>query len=158
MYSEDAKIVPLLADTDISSVGGTVDLDAINMANYSKATFVVTAEAVTDPTTFTFKSGADATAKTTAVPFVHALGGAAIGTAAAGSTVSCDVLAAWAATSSAAITHATKMVVIEISASAMTAGEPWLTGTLVNATDGIVHAMAILKPRYSKNRSVTCLA
>jgi hypothetical protein len=154
MYSEDAKIVPLMADANI---GAATSLDSINMANYSKATFVFTAGAVTDPTTFTFASGVTEGVVGTAVPFQHALGGAAIGTAAAGSSVSCDVLADWAASSSAAITHATKMVVIEINASAMTAGEPWLTG-LLTSTDGIVHALAILEPRYSKNRSVTCLA
>jgi hypothetical protein len=155
MFSENAKIVPVLVSTDISA---STDLDAINMAYYSKATFVFLCGAVTGATTHTFKSGADASTKTTAVPFVHAMGGAAIGTAAAGSTVSCDVLAAFAATSSAAITSGTKMVVIEISASAMTAGEPWLTGTVANATDGDYAAVAILEPRYSKKSSDTALA
>ena len=154
MFSEDAKIVPILVDDNI---GATTDCDAINMAYYSKATFIFTAGAVTDPTTFTFNSGADATTKTTAVPFVHALGGAAIGTAVAGSAASCDVLPAWTASSSAAITHSGKMVVIEVNATAMTAGEPWLTCT-VTSTDGVCHAVAILTPRYSKKSSDTALA
>jgi hypothetical protein len=155
MYSEDAKVVPILVS---ANVGATSDTDAINMANYSKVTVVYTCGAFTGNGTFSFWSGADAASTTTAVPFKHALGGAAIGTAAAGSTVSCDVLGAWALeTSTVAITCTTKMVVCEISSSAMTPGENWLTGTIA-ATAGILHAVAICEPRYSENRSDTALA
>ena len=155
MYSEDAKIVPILVDpTDIA---GASDTDSINMSGYSKATIVCTFSTCA-ATTFTFNSGNATGVKTTAVPFKYAVGGAAIGTSVAGSAASCDVLAAWGSTAagSGALTVTAKMAVCEISASAMTAGEPWLTGTLT-AASGIVHVVAILEPRYSKNRSVTAL-
>ena len=160
MISEEKKIVPLLVSADI---GATTDLDSIDMSGYHRATFIFTCGAFTGNGTFSFKSGASAGTKTTYVPFNYALGGAAIGTAVAGSTASCDVLAAWTnvpadgTTDTAAITCTTKMVVCEVEASAMEDGEPWLTGT-VAATAGILHAVAILEPRYTGNRSETSLA
>jgi hypothetical protein len=85
------------------------------------------------------------------------MGGAAIGTAVAGSTASCDVLGAWADSSgSTALTCTTKVVVIEADASAMASGHKWLTGAIA-ATAGIIHVNAILEPRYSGNRSATAL-
>jgi hypothetical protein len=156
MFSENAKIVPILIDeTDIA---GASDTQSIDMSGYSKATFISTFS-TSAATTYTFNSGNATATKTTAVPFKYAVGGAAIGTAAAGSTVSCDVLGAWGSTAagSGALTVTAKMAVCEVSASAMTAGEPWLTCTLT-AASGIVHVVAILEPRYSKNRSATALA
>jgi hypothetical protein len=160
MIAEEKKIVPVLVTADINT---SADLDSIDMSNYHKATFIYIFGVVGGDVTFSFKSGASAGTKTTYVPFNHALGGAAIGTAVAGSTASCDVLGAWGnvpadgATDDVAITCTTKMVVCEINASAMEDGEPWLTGT-VAASDGIVHAVAILEPRYTGNRSATALA
>jgi hypothetical protein len=38
-------------------------------------------------------------------------------------------------------------------------GEEWLTASLSDAADaGIAYAFAILEPRYTSNRSETCLA
>jgi hypothetical protein len=154
MLSEKKKIVPLMTSANI---GSTTDCDSINMANYHKATFIVTCGACTGDVTFTPTCGATEGAKTTAVPAYYALGGAAIGTAVAGSTASCDVLGAYtAADASAALTCTTKMVVIEIDAAAMASGQPWLTLTTA-ATAGILHVVAVLEPRYSGNRSVTAL-
>jgi len=161
MISEEKKIVPVCVSANI---GATTDLDSINMANYHKATFIFTCGAFTGNGTFSFFSGASEGTKTTAVAFKHALGGAAVGTAVAASTASCDVLGAWAdcplaaspATFTVAITCTTKMVVCEVDAAAMTDGESWLTGVIA-ATAGIVHVTAILEPRYTGNRSVTAL-
>lgn len=156
MYSEKAKIVPLLNSANVST--GT-DCDSINMKNYHKATIVFMFGTVTTDITITPTCGATEGAKTTAVPLLYAAGGAVIGTAVAGSTASCDVLAAWTAHASAAsITAASnKFVVVEIDAANMAAGSPWLTCTVAAGTSGICYAVAILEPRYTGNRSATAL-
>jgi hypothetical protein len=157
--AEEMKIVPLLTSANI---GATTDCDSINMSGFHRATFICTCGAFTGDGTFSVNCGTTEGAKTTAVLFKHALGGAAIGTAVAGSTASCDVLAAESKTTAiaptAAITCTTKMVVIEVDASEMdiSNGYEWLTLTAA-ATAGILHVVAILEPRYSGNRSATCL-
>jgi hypothetical protein len=156
MFAEGAKIVPVMNSANVSTGS---DCDSINMANFHRATFIFTFGAVTTGITITPKSGASEGTKTTAVASKYAVGGAAIGTAVAGSTASCDVLAAWTDTSTTATNAAASnlMLVIEIDAKAMTAAEPWLTLTVAAGTSGICHCVAILEPRYSSNRSVTCL-
>lgn len=155
MYSEKAKIVPVLLST--TDFGATADLDSINMAGYHKATFIYSFGACTGDVTFSFNSGVTEGAKTTAVIGNIALGGAAIGTAVAASAASCDVLGAWAAlTTTKALTCTTKMVVVEVDARSMTTGHNWLTGTIA-ATAGIVSVVAVLEPRYTGNMSGTCL-
>jgi len=154
-FAEKAKIIPLLTSANI---GASTDLDSINVSNAHSVTFIFTCGATTGDVTFSFSSGTDAGTKTTAVPFSYAMGGAAIGTAVAGSAASCDVLGATgSATSTQALTCTTKMVVCEVDCSAITNGHSWLTGT-VAATAGIVHAVAIVQPRFTGNRSATMLA
>jgi hypothetical protein len=157
MFAENAKIVPLLNSADIST---SADTKSINMKGFHKATFIFTFGAVTTNIAIAPKSGASSGTKTTAVKSQYAEGGAAIGTAVAGSTASCDVLAAWTAHDTTVTCNAAtnKFLVVEIDAANMTSGEPWLTLTLTTATGGIVHAVAILEPRYTNNRSATCLA
>lgn len=156
MIAEKFKVVPVMNSADVSTGS---DCDSINMKNFHKATFLFTFGAVTTDITFTPKSGATEGTKTTAVPTLYAAGGAAIGTAVAGSTASCDVLAAWTASTTTITLSAAsnKFFVIEIAAEAMTSGEPWLTITVAAGTGGICHCVAILWPRYSGNRSATCL-
>lgn len=156
MLAEKLKIVPVMNSADVST--GT-DCDSINMSGYHKATFIFTFGAVTTDITITPKSGATEGTKTTAVPSRYAAGGAVIGTAVAGSTASCDVLAAWTATSTTVPLAAAsnKFLVVEFDAAAMTDGEEWLTVTVAAGTGGICHCVAILEPRYSGNRSATCL-
>ena len=156
MLAEKLKIVPVMNSADVST--GT-DCDSINMSGYHKATFIFTFGAVTTDITITPKSGATEGTKTTAVPSRYAAGGAVIGTAVAGSTAACDVLAAWTATSTTVPLAAAsnKMLVIEFDAASMTEGEEWLTVTVAAGTGGICHCVAILEPRYSGNRSATCL-
>ncbi len=157
MLSERKKIVPLLNSADVSTGS---DCDSINMKGFHKATFIFTFGAVTTDIVITPKSGATAGTKTTAVPSQYAAGGAVIGTAVAGSTASCDVLGVWTATATTVpLTAASnKVMVVEINASDMTADEPWLTLTVAAGTGGICHCVAVLEPRYSGNRSATCLA
>ncbi len=156
MFSEKLKIVPILNSADVTT--GT-DCDSINMAKFHRATLIFTFGAVTTDITITPTCGAAEGEKTTPVPLQYAKGGAAIGTAVAGSPASCDVLAAWTAHDSvASITAASNlMVVVEINASAMAANSPWLTVTVAAGTSGICHCVAILEPRYTGNRSATAL-
>lgn len=150
MLAEDKKIVPVMIEP--SDFGATTDCDSIDMSGYHKATFIFNFGACTGSVTITPKSGAATDTKTTAVPSIYALGGAAIGAA------NCDVLAAWTTTATTVVVAATtKMLVIEIDAASMTEGEPWLTLT-VAATAGIASAVAVLEPRYTGNRSATALA
>jgi hypothetical protein len=158
---EKQKIVPVMATTDYNN--GVVG-DSINMAGYHRAAFVILFGAITGDSILTVNSGASNAAKTSALTFKYALGGAAIGTAVAGSTASCDVLAA-TATSAAltltAATYANKMLIVEVDASDMdTANEEnWLTIDIdATASAGIAYMVAILEPRQTGNRSVTALA
>ena len=154
MIAETHKIIPVLTSANI---GATTDFDSIDMSGLHSVTFVCTCGAFTGDGTFSFFSGASEGTKTTAVPFKYALGGAAIGTAVAASTASCDVLGAWAdAATTVAITCTTKMVVCTVHADAMTSGHRWLTGVIA-ATAGIIHVTAIAIPRFTGNRSATCL-
>lgn len=162
MYSENAKIVPVMSYADISS---TVYGDSINMKGFHKATFVLLFHAAAGAdATLTVTSGAAESAYTSPLTFNYAIGGAAIGTAVAGSTASCDVLAAWTSAATLVLTYAaytTKMLVVEITAADMDLanGENWLSLVITTAgsVTGRVSAIAILEPRYTGNRSVTCL-
>jgi len=156
MMAEELKIVPVMNSADVATGS---DCDSINMKGFHKATFLFTFGTVTTDIVITPKSGTTEGTKTTAVPSVYAAGGAAIGTAVAGSTASCDVLAAWTATATTVpLTAASnKFLVVEIDADAITSGHNWLTLTVAAGTSGICHCVAILSPRYTGNRSATCL-
>jgi len=155
MIAENYKIVPVLVQP--VDFGATVDTDSIDMSNYHKATFIYLYETCGAAVVHSFNSGITEGLKTNAVPFKHALGGAAIGTAIAGSAASCDVLGAWTdAATTASITATTKMVVCEVDAANMTDGDNWLTGTCACAT-GIAFGVVILESRYGANRDVTAL-
>ena len=156
MIGENKKIVPVMNSANIST---SADTDSINMSGFHKATYIFTCGAVTTNITFTPKSGESEGTKTTAVPSQYAVSGAIIGTAVAASSASCDVLSAWTASATTHVTtgNSNLMYVLEFDASDMTDGEEWLTITLTTATGGIVHCVAILEPRYSNNRSGTCL-
>src|SRR4030042_5057393 len=158
MLSENIKWGPVMNSADITT---SADCDSINMSEYHKAVFLFTFGTVTTDITVTPKCGASEGAKTTAVPSKYAAGGAAIGTAVAGSASSCDVLAAWTATATTCslLAASNKFLVVEIDASAMDLanGYEWLTLTLTPATGGLVHCVAGLVPRYPAHRIPTCL-
>ena len=159
MISENYKIVPLMNAADVGGTPGT-DCDSIDMSGYHKATFIFICATVNANLTFTPMSGISDGTKTNAVPSWIATGGAVLGTAVAGSTASCDVLSAWtaSATTHAVTTCSNLMYVIEILGSSITEGDDWLTVSCFSNVAGNVFAVAILEPRYSENRSGTCLA
>jgi hypothetical protein len=156
MLAERFKVVPLMNSANVST---GADCDSIDMSGFHKATFLFSFGTVTTDIVITPMSGVSETAKTTAVPSYYAAGGAIIGTAVAGSSASCDVLAAWTYTATTVpLTAASnKFLVVEIKAADMTSGHDWLTLTVAAGTSGICYCVAILIPRYSGNRSVTCL-
>ena len=155
--AEEKHIVPLLAS---ANTGAGVDLDSINMKGFHKATIIFTNGATSGSAVLKIYSGATEGTKTSALPFRHAYGGAAIG------SDSSDYLTAWANVTAASgltlasATFSSKMQVFEIDASDMDVanGEEWLTGEISSAgTSGITHAVAILEPRYKSNRAGTVL-
>ena len=161
--SEQYKIVPICQDADLSS---TVTCDSINMRDYLGATFVFTFGTLSGAnSTLTITSGVSDAATTSALYFDYAYGGAVLGTATAGSTTSCDVLAAWTNAATLAIANGTYdnfMLVVEIDADKMDRenSEEWLTAvfTTTSSVVGTVDGIAILEPRYAGNRSATALA
>jgi hypothetical protein len=153
--AEEKKIVPLLAS---ANYGAGLSMDSINMKNFHKASIIMTFGAISGSAVLKVYSGATAAAATSAMPFDYAYAGGAIAAA------SGDVLAANAtATAASGLTLASgsKMLVVEVDASDMDIanGEEWLTPTVsAAATSGICHAVAVLEPRYSSNRSATATA
>lgn len=154
-FPEIYKVVPLLNSAD---TGAGVSMDSINMKGFHHASIIITFGAVVGDAVLTVNSGATDAALTSALTFHYAVGGAAIGSA------NCDVIAA-DATSAAltltAATYTTKMLILEVDASDMDVAnaEEWLTVAISSAgTSAIVHAVAILEPRYTGNLSLTALA
>ena len=155
--AENYHIVPLLTS---ANTGAGVDCDSINMKGVHKATIVFTNGVTSGSAVLKIYSGATEGAKTSALPFKHAYGGAAIG------NDSSDYLSAWADVTAASgltlasATFSTKMQVFQVDASDMDIanGENWLTAEISSAgTSGITHAVALLEPRYKGNRAATVL-
>lgn len=153
-FPENFKVVPLLNSADY---GAGVSMDSINMKGFHHATIILIFGAITGDAVLTVNSGASAAALTSALTFNYALGGGVLAAANA------DVLAANATSAALTLTAATyqnKMLVVEVDASDMDVAndENWLTAALSSAaTNGICHAVAILEPRYTGNRSLTAL-
>lgn len=146
-------VVPLIKTADY---GAGADFDSINMENFHHATLILTFGAVTGDAVLTINSGATEGTKTTALTVGGFVGGAAVGTDDA------DVLTAITAAASHTMTGATyqnKMVIFEVPASLLAAnGHTWLTASLSDAaTNGILHAVAVLQPRYPQGSFETAL-
>ena len=157
--AEEYKFVPVGNDIDLSSAAAN-DCDSINMENYHHATFIVGFQDIGVAACYVaLYSGATDGAKTSALTFHYAFGGAAQASA------SCDVLAAWSTSAMLTVAHATYdnyMLIIEAPATIMDLAnnENWLTLSFLDTDGGLtgnVQVHAILKPRYGGNRSVTAL-
>ncbi len=152
---EEKKLCYVINTADFNA---GVDADSINMKNFHRATFILLFGAITGDAVLTVNSGATDGAKTSALTFHYAVGGAACGSA------NSDVIAADATSAALTLTAATyqnKMLVVEVDATDMDVanGEEWLTLALSDAADaGILHCVAILEPRYTSNRSASALA
>jgi len=166
MLAEIYKIVPIWQDADMATA--TLAGDSVDMRSYHEATFIMMfGTLAVASSALTITSGATNAATTSPLSFHYAWGGAAIGTAVAGSTASCDVLEAWQAARVATLTlthdsYDNYMLVVEVRATDMDIanGEYFLTPIITRggSATGTVDAIAILKPRYPANRLPTCLA
>jgi hypothetical protein len=157
--SERVKFVPIGNDIDLNAAAAN-DCDSINMANYRHATFLVSLQTLGGAAMYVaLYSGATDGAKTSALTFWYAFGGAAQATA------NCDVLAAWATSAMLTVAHATYdgyMLIIECPSEIMDTAnnENWLTLSFLDTDTGAtgnVSVTAILQPRYASNVSVTAL-
>jgi len=165
--AEQYKFVPIYNYYDLSTDDATMPSDSIDMSGFHHATIYLQYHSIgtASPVLYAY-SGATNGAQTSALTFNYAFGGAAAGTAVAGSAASCDVLTAWSTSAALTITHGTYdnyILVLEIPASIMDVANSEYFLTL-NHTDpstgctGNVTACAILHPRYGSYRSATALA
>jgi polyribonucleotide nucleotidyltransferase len=136
-------------------------MDSINMKNYHKATIIMTFGSVTGDAVLKAYSGATAAAKTSAIPFQYAITEATIGSSSGDVLGSTGTAVAASGLTLTAASVGSAMVVVEIDAAAMDIAnaEEFLTLNVSNAaSSGIMHAVAILEPRYKGNTSPTALA
>lgn len=155
--AETHKIVPLLAS---ANTGAGVSLDSINMKGFHRATIIFTNGATSGSAVLKIYSGAAAAGTSSAVNFSYAYGGAAIGSDSSDYLSATTNVTAASGLTLASATFSTKMMVFEVDASEMDIanGEEWLTAVISSAgTSGITHAVAILEPRFSGNRSASAL-
>lgn len=162
--SELKKIVPVAKELDLS---GTVYSDSIyckDVVGNVMFAFVFNTLAAADAT-LTVCSGATDAACTTAIRFNYAIGGAALGTATAGSAVSADVLAAWTSATTLTLANATytnHMLIVEVDIADMNSDldHDWLTCkfTTAGSVTGNVSGFAVAGYRYPGQGSATVLA
>lgn len=152
---DNYHVVPVLYTADYNA---GVDFDSINMADYKRATFIIGFGAIAGDAILYMYSGATDGAKTSALTFRYAWGGAARGSA------NCDVFAATSTSAALTLTGDTYdnyMLLVDVDASEMDMAnsEEWLTGSISDAaTSGIAFAFAFLTPRYICESSATALS
>lgn len=153
---QEKHLVPLLFSADINA---GVDSDSFDMENYHHATINIMygpSYAGANPSIVTLYEGASAGAKTSIItdfPYVYTSG--------AIKAASADVMSAEATSSALSIARATmvsRLLTIELSASALTVGTyNWVTVQLgAEADAGECSIMAVLYPRFAY-RNLTCL-
>jgi hypothetical protein len=163
MFAEKYKIVPVAKEIDLS---GTVYTDSINMKDVLHVTYCFILNTLSGASSvLTVNSGVSDAACTSAMYFNYAFGGAALGTATAGSATSCDVLAAWTNAATLTLTYGTYsdfMLVVDVDPAEMDTAndEDWLTCkfTTTSSVVGTVSGFAICEYRYPGNASETVLA
>lgn len=164
-FIENYHVVPIGVDIDFSSAASNLS-DSICMKNYHRATFLIQLYDIdtASPVLYLYSGATDA-ACTSALTFRYAFGGAAQGTATAGSTTSCDVLGAWSTSAALTLTHGTYdnfLLVVDINSTEMDLAnnEDWLTLDFTDpgGATGRAIVIAVLEPRYPANRMPTCLA
>lgn len=128
--TEDNHLIYVLkpADHQAGAVG-----DSFQMTD-GHAAFVVQFAAVTGDAVLTVSKGATAGTKTTALTFRYRL------TSAAQAATAGDVFGAWASSASltlTAATYANKLLVVEIDASQVAEGGPWVTFDFSGAANAL---------------------
>lgn len=162
--SECMKVIPVAKAIDLSS---TVYTDSIYCKDIvSHVTFILMLNTLGGASSvLTVNSGLTDASCATAIRFNYAFGGAAMGTATAGSATSCDVLAAWTSATTLTLTYGSYsnfMLVVEVDIADMeTASDhDWLTCkfTTTSSVTGTVNGVAIADYRYPGQGSATVLA
>ena len=162
--SECKKIIPIAKELDISS---TVNTDSIYCRDLvGNVCFVFSLNTLGGASSvLTIASGISDAALTTNIRFNYAFGGAAIGTAVAGSASSCDVLAALTSATSLTLTYGTYsnfMLVVEVDVADMNSSldHDWLTCTFTDpgSATGTVTGFAIAGYRHPAQGTPTVLA
>lgn len=157
MFSEKYKIVPVAKEIDLS---GTVYTDSINMKDVLKVTFCFILNTLGGASsTLTVNSGASDAACTSAMRFLYAFGGAAMGSA------DCDVLSALTSAETLTLTYGSYsnyMLVVEVDPADMDTAneEDWLTCKFTTTTSvtGTVSGFAICEYRSPGSASATVLS
>jgi len=146
MISQNLKIAPLLASSDINA---GVDSDSVDMQGVKSATFLCVfgpLHAGAAGAILKLYSGATHGTKTTAMTFNYKYGGAAIKSASA------DILTATATSAAlqiATATLASRLLVIEINADQITDGHRYLTIEVgAEADAGELAIVALLDPMH----------
>lgn len=164
MISEEKKIVPVALEIDLS---GTVYTHSINCKDLvGKVCFVFALNSLAGASsTFTVTSATADNTYTNAIRFNYAFGGAAIGTATAGSATSADVLTDYTSASTLTLTYGTYadfMLIVEVDLADMVSSsdDDWLACvfTTTSSVTGTVTGFAICEPRYPGSNSATVLA
>ena len=165
MFSADEfKIIPVAKAIDLSSTVYTDNIYCKDLVG--KVTFVFMLNTLGGASsTLTVTSAAADAAYTTPIRFNYAFGGAAMGTATAGSATSCDVLAAWTSALTLTLTYGTYsnfMLVVEVDLADMDASldHDWLACvfTTTSSVTGTVNGVAIGKHRYQGQGCSTVMA
>jgi len=158
------KIVPVAKAIDLSSTVYTDNLYCKDLVGKVTFCFILNTLGGASSVFTVLGAIADAT-YTSAVRFNYAFGGAAMGTATAGSATSCDVLAAWTSASTLTLTHGTYsnfMLVVEVDLADMDSSldHDWLACKFLTTTSvtGTVSGFAIGTYRYPGQGSATVLA
>ncbi len=157
MFSEKYKIVPVAKEIDLS---GTVYSDSIYMKDVLKVTYMFILNTLAAASaTLTVNSGLTDASCATAMRFLYAFGGAAMGSA------SCDVLDALTSASTLTLTYGSYsnyMLVVEVDPADMNSAldHDWLTCkfTTAGSVTGTVSGFAIVEYRYPGSASATVLA
>jgi len=164
MISEKYKVIPVAKEIDLSSTVYTDSIYCKDLVNKVTFCFILNTLAGAS-SVLTVNSGTADAACTTAMRFNYAFGGAALGTATAGSTTSCDVLAAWTSASTLTLTYGTYsnfMLIVEVDVADMNSAldHDWLTCKFTTTTSvtGTVSGFAIADYRYPGQGSDTVLA
>lgn len=161
---ECCKVIPVAKEIDLSS---TVYTDNIYMKDIvGPVTFMFNLNTLGGASSvLTVTSGATDASYTTPIRFNYAFGGAALGTAAAGSQASCDVLGPWTSATSLTLTFGTYsnfmlVVVVDPQDMNLDLDHDWLACKFTTAANvtGTVSGFAVADYRYPGNRSDTVLA
>lgn len=150
--SEQFSIVYVLKPGDYQA-GGTGE--SINMGKLHRVMYILQFATLTGDGVLTLKSGASDGVQTTSETFRYRV---STGVQAAASA---DIFGSWTSASTLTLTAAdytNKALILEIEASALTQGQPWLTLAFSAAADALnASVIAIGEPRYQSITAPTVL-